>query len=146
MPRPEKLRLGEILRYGEGTISASLRDVTVLEVPEAIRDLYGYDYNIESRRIFMRPNTIQTRIFPVNYRNTLRKGTSDIRVTSASMTSSDGEQVVSTAESSKHHFLSGASTDNFAGTGQSVVEGAILRNTLGGGITAARLQHYFRDR
>ncbi len=50
-----------------GTLSVTLRGVTVREALEAIRDVYGYDFKIDGRRITVFPPTLQTRIFTVNY-------------------------------------------------------------------------------
>jgi MSHA biogenesis protein MshL len=67
-----------------GTISANLKDVTLFEALDAIRDLYGYDYTVDGNRITIRPLTMQTRVFQINYLNSSRRGSSDIRVTSNS--------------------------------------------------------------
>ncbi|MGH8807221.1 MAG: secretin N-terminal domain-containing protein, partial [Noviherbaspirillum sp.] len=68
-----------------GTISANLKDVNVIEALDAIRELYGYDYKLEGTRIYIKPLTLQTRVFQVNYLTGNRKGTSDIRVSSGSV-------------------------------------------------------------
>ncbi|MEO1767307.1 pilus (MSHA type) biogenesis protein MshL [Thiobacter aerophilum] len=68
-----------------GSISVNLKDVTVKEALDAIRELYGYDYRIEGNRIFVQPLTMQTRVFQVNYLTATRKGTSDLRVVSGSV-------------------------------------------------------------
>src|SRR5450759_837405 len=71
-----------------GTISINLKDVTLFEALDAIRELYGYDYKVEGTRIFIKPLTLQSRVFHVNYMTGIRKGTSDIRVTSGSVSDS----------------------------------------------------------
>ena len=71
-----------------GSISVNLKDVTVLEALDAIRELYGYDYKLEGTRIYVLPLTLQTHIFQVNYLTSLRKGTSEITVTSGSISNS----------------------------------------------------------
>lgn len=71
-----------------GNISLNLKDVTVFEALEAIREMYGYDYKIDSTRIYIQPLTLQTRIFQVNYLTGQRNGASSLRVTSGSV--SDG--------------------------------------------------------
>ncbi len=68
-----------------GTISANLKDVTLFEALDAIKDLYGYDYKVEGTRIVIKPLTMQTSIFQVNYLTGNRKGTSDTRVISGSV-------------------------------------------------------------
>lgn len=69
----------------EGNISLNLKDVTVFEALEAIREMYGYDYKVDSARIYIQPLTLQTRIFQVNYLTGQRKGESSLRVTSGSV-------------------------------------------------------------
>ena len=68
-----------------GTISVSLKDVTLREALDALRDLYGYQYRIEGSRISILPAGIQTRVFKVNYLTGTRRGTSDLRVQSGSV-------------------------------------------------------------
>jgi MSHA biogenesis protein MshL len=69
-----------------GTISVSLKDVTVEEALWAIRELYGYDYRVEGTRIYVQPAGLQTRVFQVNFLPGQRRGTSDVRVTSGAVT------------------------------------------------------------
>lgn len=68
-----------------GAISANLKDVTLFEALDAIRELYGYDYKVEGNRIVIKPLTLQTSVFQVNYLTGSRKGTSDTRVNSGSV-------------------------------------------------------------
>ncbi|MBR7800068.1 pilus (MSHA type) biogenesis protein MshL [Undibacterium fentianense] len=68
-----------------GNISANLKDVTLFEALDAIRELYGYEYRVEGTRIYVKPLTLQTRVFQINYLASIRKGSSDIRVTSGSV-------------------------------------------------------------
>lgn len=68
-----------------GSISANLKDVTLFEALDAVREMYGYDYKVEGTRIYIRPLTMQTRIFQVNYLSASRKGTSNVRVSSTSV-------------------------------------------------------------
>jgi MSHA biogenesis protein MshL len=68
-----------------GNITANLRDVTMVEALDAIRELYGYDYRIDGTRIYIRPLTIQTRMFQVNYLTAQRLGMSNLRVSSTSV-------------------------------------------------------------
>src|SRR5471030_2156069 len=70
-----------------GTITANLKDVTLFEALDAVRELYGYDYKVEGTRIYIRPLKIQTRMFHVNYLSSARKGSSSLRVSSTSVAS-----------------------------------------------------------
>ena len=71
-----------------GTISATLKDVTLFEALDAVRELYGYEYKVEGNRVYIKPLTLQTSIFRINYLNYTRKGASDIRVSSGSVSDS----------------------------------------------------------
>jgi MSHA biogenesis protein MshL len=68
-----------------GTISVSLKDVNVLEALDAIRDLYGYEYKIDGTRIFVQPAGLQSRVYQINYLQGQRRGSSDVRVQSGSV-------------------------------------------------------------
>lgn len=65
-----------------GTLSVTLRGVTVQEALESIRDVYGYDFKMEGRRITIYAPTLQTRIFTINYPHSQREGMSELRVSS----------------------------------------------------------------
>ena len=73
-----------------GTISANLKDVTLIETLDAVRDMYGYDYRIDGSRVSIKPLTIQTRMFQVNYLAGSRKGASSLRVSSTSVSNVGG--------------------------------------------------------
>jgi MSHA biogenesis protein MshL len=68
-----------------GVVSLNLKDVTVFDALEAIRELYGYDYKVDGTRIYIQPLTMQTRIFQVNYLTGTREGRSSVRVASGSV-------------------------------------------------------------
>ena len=76
----------------EGTVSFNLKNVTVLETLDAVRDVYGYDYSISSYGIQVFPRIIQTRIFPINYLNVSRSGSSGMWVSSGQVTSKDSSE------------------------------------------------------
>jgi len=65
-----------------GTITLKLRQTTVPEALEALRELYGYDFRIKGNRVFVYPNTVQTRLFRISYLPGRRQGASDLRVNS----------------------------------------------------------------
>jgi MSHA biogenesis protein MshL len=72
-----------------GTISVTLKGVTMREALESLREVYGYDYKIDGRRVTVFPPTLQTRIFMVNYLHTQRSGRSDTRISSGASSGSD---------------------------------------------------------
>jgi MSHA biogenesis protein MshL len=73
-----------------GTISLDLKQVTVAEVLEMTRELYGYDYQRLQAGWLVLPAALQTRMFYVNYLDLDRSGTSRVRVTSGQLPASNG--------------------------------------------------------
>lgn len=73
-----------------GAISVNLKDVSVQEALDAIRELYGYEYKLDGTRIHIQPLTLQIRIFQVNYLMGQRRGRSDVRVSSGSVSDTSG--------------------------------------------------------
>jgi len=67
-----------------GNISLSLKNVTVFEALDAIRELYGYEYKLDSNRIYIQPITLQTRLYQVSYLTASRTGSSTLSVQSSS--------------------------------------------------------------
>src|SRR5690242_13111498 len=68
-----------------GAISVNLKDVTVREALEAIREAYGYEFRIDGTRIYVEGAGLQTRVYQVNYLMGLRSGRSDVRVASGAI-------------------------------------------------------------
>ena len=95
-----------------GSLSMTLRGVTITETLDAIRDVYGYDFKIEGRRITIYPPNLQTRIFTVNYPDSQRVGNSELRVASgaAMQKSSGGTSNVSSSTSGQQADGSRVST------------------------------------
>ncbi|HEX7952259.1 MAG TPA: pilus (MSHA type) biogenesis protein MshL [Burkholderiales bacterium] len=69
-------------------ISVNLRDVTVFEALDTIREVYGYEYKVQGNRILIEPLTLQTRVYQVNYLMSQRKGKTEVRVTSGAISDS----------------------------------------------------------
>ncbi|MBA4289679.1 MAG: pilus (MSHA type) biogenesis protein MshL [Pseudomonas sp.] len=88
-----------------GTITFSLRRVTLDEVLAAVRDSYGYDFRRTSYGYQILPNQVITRSYDINYLNLQRMGQTDTRVSSG--------QVESTSNNS------GGNTSNNNGGGNS---------------------------
>ena len=69
-------------------LSINLKDVTLVEALEAIREVYGYEYRIQGTRVYIEPVMMQTRLFQVNYLAGKRSGRADVRVSSGSIQTS----------------------------------------------------------
>lgn len=75
-----------------GTVSLKLKRVTLEQVLEAARDLYGYDYRRVATGYMVLPAAVQTRIYQLNYLDLERLGVSRTRVSSGQITESGGNQ------------------------------------------------------
>lgn len=65
-----------------GTISLKMKHVTLVEVLDAVREAYGYDYRPLPSGFVIDPPSLQTRLFRVSYIDLERRGTSRTRVAS----------------------------------------------------------------
>ncbi|WP_415840435.1 secretin N-terminal domain-containing protein [Roseateles saccharophilus] len=65
-----------------GQLSVTLKGVTLRESLDAIREVYGFDYSIDGRRVTVFPPTLQTRVFTINALALQRSGRSEVRVSS----------------------------------------------------------------
>ena len=75
-----------------GTVSVSLKEVTVREALDVMRELYGFEYRIDGTRVFVQPATLQTRVFQIAYPSARRSGRTDTRVVSGSITNTLNSQ------------------------------------------------------
>ena len=116
-----------------GNITITLKDTTVLEAMESMRELFGYDFRVVGNRIFVQPNTVQTRLFKVNYLPGRREGASDIRVTSSSITpTGTGTSSTPNIPGNNQNPLnpaSGSNSSNSAGGGSRSDDTAHIRTT-----------------
>jgi MSHA biogenesis protein MshL len=68
-----------------GNVSLNLKDVSIREALDAMRELYGYDYRFEGTRIFVQAAGLQSRVFQVSYLTGQRRGLSEVRVQSGAV-------------------------------------------------------------
>lgn len=61
-------------------LTVHLKDVTVFEALDAVRDAYGYEYSVVGTRIHVEPPEMKTRFYQVNYTLGQRRGVSDLQV------------------------------------------------------------------
>jgi MSHA biogenesis protein MshL len=69
-------------------LTVNLKDVTVFEALDAIREIYGYEYVVDGTRIYVHPPEMRTKLYQVNYVNGQRRGVSDVQVIGGASTSS----------------------------------------------------------
>ncbi|MDH5694688.1 MAG: pilus (MSHA type) biogenesis protein MshL [Gammaproteobacteria bacterium] len=73
-----------------GAVSLQLKNVTLVEVLQKLKEIYGYDYERDGTMITVFGNTMSSRLFPVNYLNFSRKGKSDVSVSSTGINTGAG--------------------------------------------------------
>jgi MSHA biogenesis protein MshL len=106
-----------------GEISLDLKHVTVPEVLEMARELYGYDYRKLAAGYLVLPATLQTRMYYVNYVDLERSGSSRTRVSSGQSGPTGGTQggannALAVQPQPDGSGGSGASGGNHSGAGQ----------------------------
>ena len=93
-----------------GQLSVTLKGVTLQEALESMRDVYGFDFKFDGRRITVFPPSMQTRIFTVNYLQHQRVGRSELRVSSGAgannTAANSGSNVGSTNSSNSNNAAS----------------------------------------
>jgi len=90
-----------------GRLTLTLKQVTLPEVLDTVREVYGYDYRRAGGAYIVLPATLQNRVFEVDYLNLTRGGMSRTRVSSGQVTqvgddrsnASEGGAVSSSSES-----------------------------------------------
>ena len=97
----------------EGNISLHLREVTLPEVMEVVREAFGYEYRRNGNTFLVQPPALRTQVFEVDYLNLKRSGSSLTRVSSGQSTQTSssnpsgqaaGTPVVSDRQSSEQAF------------------------------------------
>jgi MSHA biogenesis protein MshL len=94
-----------------GSVSVNLKDVTLRESLDVMREMHGFEYRIDGTRVFIQAATVQTRIYQVAYPSARRTGRSDTKVISGSISSnlasagggtgttvSEGSQIATTTD------------------------------------------------
>jgi MSHA biogenesis protein MshL len=71
-----------------GQISLQMKEVTIQDVLETVREIYGYDYRTKETGYVVLPATLQSKIFQIDYLNLQRAGVSRTRVSSGQVSES----------------------------------------------------------
>ncbi len=83
-----------------GTVTLKMKNVTLIEVLDAVREAYGYDYRRLPSGFVIVPPALQTRLFHVNYIDLERRGTSRTRVSSGQVGQSSNPQIIGSTQGS----------------------------------------------
>lgn len=70
-----------------GSVTLNLSNVTVHEVLDVVRDIYGYEYSETRVGFEIQPIAMQTRMYPLDYLSMTRTGSSTLEIASGGITS-----------------------------------------------------------
>jgi MSHA biogenesis protein MshL len=99
-----------------GTITLNLRDVTIPDVLEAVRDVYGYEFVNTAYGFQVLPGRLRARIYQINYLNVERSGSSRTFVSSGSLTGTGGGNSRNGLETTEADSGSTAERNSLLGT------------------------------
>lgn len=94
----------------KGEISLDLKNVTIKEVMDLVREVYGYEYKKTQNGYIVLATSILTKVFHVNYLNITRGGNTN-------MTVSSGQQTSGSSSSSSNSDDSSSSSSSSASSG-----------------------------
>jgi MSHA biogenesis protein MshL len=86
----------------DGTVSLDLKAVTIPEVMQIMRDVYGFYSRCTHTGFQVMPGVMQTRVFYVNYLNLVRKGLSQTRVSSGQVSETSNSEDSNGSRSSEN--------------------------------------------
>lgn len=115
-----------------GTVSLDLGGVTVSEVMEVMRDVYGYDYYLEENLFRVYPDALRTEVFQVDYLNVERSGRSEMQVSTGTLSDSG-------SNGGQTGFIGGASV--YSPDGQ----GSNSGNVLGTVVNTDAKTHFWEE-
>lgn len=73
-----------------GKISLTLKQVTIRETLQTVREVYGFDFRYTGAGYLILPASLQNRVFEIDYLNLMRAGTSSTRVSSGQVSQLKG--------------------------------------------------------
>ncbi|MFN0313618.1 MAG: pilus (MSHA type) biogenesis protein MshL [Burkholderiales bacterium] len=97
------------------SIALQLKNVTVFEALDTVREMYGYEYSVHGSRILIQPVGLQTRVYQLNYLMSQRDGRSETKVSSSALandSSTDPASGKSTATNARNTESSRVTTTN----------------------------------
>lgn len=102
----------------KGKISLSLKNVTINEVMEMVRNVYGYEYKRTANGFEVLPATLRSQVFKLDYLNVKRTGLSNVQVSSGQVSSTKNND--SNDSSNGNDSNSGSSDRNGTVSGSQV--------------------------
>jgi len=105
----------------KGSITLDLKNLTVIEVLNTVRDVFGYDYEQSPSGFQVYPNSMRTRIFKIDYLDVIRNGNSEMRVSSGQVTDSSNSSNSGSGSSSSNSSGQSSSSNRNGSTSGSIV-------------------------
>ena len=96
------------------TVTVNLKNVTLFEALDSIREVYGYDYTVDGTRIYVQQPELQTRLYQVDYIIGQRRGVSDLQVIGGASVGSSSGSSSGSSGSSGSSSGSGTSSGSFS--------------------------------
>jgi MSHA biogenesis protein MshL len=118
-----------------GNISLDLKKVSVDEVMQLVREVYGYEYRKTKNGYIVLPARIQSRIFPVNYLNISRDGESSMTVSSGQIARSNNNSNNNT-DNNNNNSNSQSNTETLRSSSIKTTSKADFWSTLGATVEA----------
>lgn len=113
-------------------LSINLRNTTAFDFLEIIKKIYKYEYELFGNNLIIYNNNITTRVYNINHLIGTRQGTSELKITSGSLsssgTSSNNTQSSSNTTQAESSKLTTRTNSNFWSELESVVKTIIQRN------------------
>jgi MSHA biogenesis protein MshL len=109
----------------KGRITLALKQVTLPEVLDTVRDVYGYDYRRSAGGYVVLPATLQTRVFEIDYLNLIRGGMSRTRVSSGQVSQSRNDRQGGSSEAN-NALVGPEATEQNGGRGGGQTTGSVI--------------------
>jgi MSHA biogenesis protein MshL len=116
-----------------GTISLTLSDVTIPEVMEITRQVYGYEYQSAHNGYVVLPARLQARVFHVDYLNLRREGNSRTRISAGDNLRSTAVAGIGDSGEEQDKYTPGSLVNTSAATDFWVEVGLALKGIVGEG-------------
>jgi MSHA biogenesis protein MshL len=114
----------------KGPMSVTLKDVTLREALDLLRELHQLEYKVIGRHIVVLPAAMQTRLFAVDYPSFSRNGRSDLRVVSGSITGVSSNGGASSGNTSGNNNAGNNSGSGALASSESSHVSTAVRNDL----------------
>ena len=105
----------------EGNITLNLKDVTIFEALDTIRALFGFEYRVDGKSIYIKPVTMQVRLFKIDYLAAMRDSSSSVTVQASGQAATSGTPGVASTPTSPTTTPTAGASGNLASANSSFV-------------------------